>query len=202
MNKSTPISQLPSQAAAQNTFVSEQQKQMITQAQNAVQNMTLPQNTQSTDILNDDDATIQEVLNQVGSISSPPLMEAMSMPIPPQQQQMPPMMNQMQMQQQMQQQMQGGIDPMLFNSMMSSQMQQPQPSMGMGRNIEQFVSAFADDIKLASLVFIVYVAVNFAPIDKVIGRYIALDKIPYHDVLLKALVATVVVVFVKKVLTK
>jgi hypothetical protein len=68
MNKSTPISQLPSAMQAQNTFVNDQQKQMIQNAQQAIQNINLPQNTQiQQDIVNDDDATIQEVLNHINS---------------------------------------------------------------------------------------------------------------------------------------
>ena len=72
MNKSTPLSQLPS-TPSQGNFVNDQQRQMITQAQQAIQTSTFPQNTQiSSDIVNDDDPTIQEVLNQFNLPPSQP----------------------------------------------------------------------------------------------------------------------------------
>jgi hypothetical protein len=204
MNKSTPISQLPSAASLSNTFVNDQQKHMVAQAQNAVNTMVMPQSTQVTDMNTDDDATIQEVLNQVQNMTQPQ-QQPMTMPsmehMMPQQMQhmMPPPP----------QQMQHNFDPSMFNTLVASQMAGPAPPpMGassynsyMG-NLETFVTNFADDIKVAAIIFVVIVATHFVPFDKFIGKYIALEKIPYHDILVKALIAAVVAIFIKKVVVK
>lgn len=94
MNKSTPLNQLPHPASAVSAatgnmsaggFVSEQQRQMISQAQQAAQNFALPQNTQpSNDVLNtDDDATVQEVLNQLNQASAIMQQQSTGMQPPP-----------------------------------------------------------------------------------------------------------------------
>lgn len=202
MNKSTPISQLPSQGSNGN-FINEQQKQMFSQAQNAVQNMTLPQATQpSADVVNEDDTIIQEVLNSFASNNAPqnsqqnieqmaqqnqPMYQPQMMSPP--QGYSPPQMN--------------GMDPMLLNMLANqvnspSQVQSPQYT----GSIESFINVFADDIKLAALVLIVFVVVNFIPLDRIIGKYIAIEKIPYHDILLKALLGALLVVFARKMITQ
>lgn len=225
MNKSTPINQLPNAMQQTNTFVNDQQKQMITNAQQAINNIAMPQNTQMPqDIVNDDDATIQEVLNQINSSSShqqaPPSMQHMA-----QMQQVPQQMPPTQPSVPSQQLPQSILDISSMGASLSSRdmgygSQQAMDSYMMQNIINQaqtggapvgpimpqssstidiFVHMFADDIKLALLVFIVAVTAHFIPLGSLLGRYIALDKIPYHDLLLKALVVAVLVILLKKI---
>ena len=51
------------------------------------------------------------------------------------------------------------------------------------------------DAKLIGLIFLAVIIVEFMPINAIISKYIALEKIPYHDILLKAAVVTIIVVF-------
>lgn len=67
--RSTPINQLPNQNT-QNVFVNDQQRNMVIQAQNAISQLQLPQNTQQTLEHDEDDNTIQEVLNQIQSTNT------------------------------------------------------------------------------------------------------------------------------------
>lgn len=98
MSKSTPLTQLPA-TQQPHQFVNEQQKHMVTQAQQATQSFALPQNTQSSnDVHVDDDATIQEVLNELNIKSMD------NVPSTPQPQQQMPIRQQEQQQQQLQQQ--------------------------------------------------------------------------------------------------
>lgn len=205
MSKSTPISQLPNQGASGN-FINDQQKQMFSQAQNAVQNMTLPQATQPVaDVVNEDDNIIQEVLNSfannnnnsaqssqqniehmVQQQNNPTMYQPPMMPPP---QGYSPQIN--------------AMDPMLLN-MLANQVNSPQqtPTPQYTGSIESFINVFADDIKLAALVLIVFVVVNFIPLERIIGKYIAIEKIPYHDILLKALLGALLVVFARKIITQ
>jgi hypothetical protein len=208
MNKSTPISQLPSVMQAQNTFVNDQQKQMITNAQQAIQNINLPQNTQiQQDIINDDDVTIQEVLNHINSSQQqqqqpmhPPATQQhpnantyMQQEIPDQQMMIQNLMNQGMMNQ-------GMINQNLMNQGM---MQQPSLSHHGGMsNIDMFFHMFADDIKIALLVLTLFMLTNFIPVGSILGRYIAVDKIPYHDIILKGLLCAVLFILTKKFVLK
>jgi hypothetical protein len=192
MNKSTPLSQLPNASQQQNAFVNDQQKQMITSAQTAIQNIQMPQNTQiPPEIMNDDDATIQEVLNQINSqkAPSPPQIPTISPSVMPQQ---PPTPSPNMFEQfQMNNDFYAPMPPMMPMP--------PQPSPV--QNVDMFVSFFADDIKLAGLVLSVYIMVNFIPIGSLLGKYFAIDKIPYHDILLKGLLCATIVVFAKKMIS-
>jgi hypothetical protein len=184
MNKSTPLNQLPANTELQGNFINEQQKHMITQAQAAIGNATFPQNTQiSSDIMNDDDPAIQEVLNQFQQ-SQPqhqtPSQATQQMDYLQQQQ----LFAQLQQQQQQQQ--------------LSSVPSVPPPSSSSILNT--YMSNITDDIKLVVLVFVIYIIVQFIPIEKLIGRYLAIDKIPYHHILLRAILAAVFFMFLKKLM--
>lgn len=194
MNKSTPISQLPSAMQAQNTFVNDQQKQMIQNAQQAIQNINLPQNTQiQQDIVNDDDATIQEVLNHINS-SQQQQQQVHHAPPPPTTHTMPDINYQMDQQMMIQN---------LMNQNMINQMQQPSMShQGGMSNIDMFFHMFADDIKIALLILTLFILVNFIPVGSILGRYIAVDKIPYHDIILKGLLCAVLFILTKKFVLK
>ncbi len=217
MNKSTPISQLPG-GNPNPVFVNEQQRQFITQAQQAISNTTMPQNTQaSSDIVNDDDMVVQDILNQINSSTG----DSQNERIPSENQNM----NQLYMQQQMpppqfiqQQNMaapsqgaqnNGGLPPQLLYQMAAGnpnfQFQDMMPpshpvNMPTGPlDYKTFMHYFADDLKLAALIFIATVIVHFIPLEKFIGKYIALDKIPYHEILFRAIMISIVVIIIKKV---
>jgi len=206
MNKSTPINQLPSQNSSPNIFVNDQQRQIITQAQQAINNSTMPQNTQlSNEIINDDDLAIQDMLNNLNS-----------QPQDIQQIQQIQQLQQMQQMQQMQQQQQHyqQQDDYLSRVAAMSHMMQPQASQQQilqqlpqsqqffksGGIAEQFTHLMSNELKLAGVVFIAVILVQLIPFTQYISRYIAVEKIPYHDILLKAMIATFIVIIIKKLI--
>lgn len=208
MNRSTPISNLQQGNTSTSSFVNDQQRQIVMQAQQAISNMTLPQNTQLNQNLDiaDDDATIQEVLNQIQSTSSNPHTSNIAQQSPPQQYEM------------QQQQVQNVQVPnisypshppqpsfapnMVGNGVNFAGQMPPQPSPYLDpenhSGILGSVGAVAQDVKLAAFVFILFIVVQFIPIDRFLLRYFAFDKIPYYQVILKALLAFVAVIFFKK----
>jgi hypothetical protein len=172
MNKSTPISQIPvqQQPMVPPTFQQDQAKQ-------------------PTEVLADDDATIQEVLNQI-NLQHPSTQQAPSPPPP--QQLMPP---QISLTQPMPQQ----LPPPYIGDMYAQQQMMMPPAVSNTTNtLDMFVNIFADDIKLALLVFVVVVAIHFIPVADVLNRYIAVDKIPYHDVIIRGLICALCVVALRK----
>lgn len=203
MNRSTPINNLP-----QNTFVNDQQRQIVMQAQQAISNMQLPQNTQLTqqsnfEIPNEDDATIQEVLNQIQSTNTNPTEQLQAqiqaqiqqpqMPsipaLPPQ----PPLYAQTQPDQSIQYMGQFPPQPQQYvdGGLLSNRL--PDQS-----SVFTSITAVAQDIKLATFVFILFILVQFVPAEKFLTRYIAIDKIPYYQIIVKALIAFVAVLAFKK----
>lgn len=202
MNKSTPLNQLPS-AGAQTQFVNDQQRQFVTQAQQAIGNSPMPQNTQlSADVLNDDDAVVQDILNQINAStgggshtsgpmppSSPPAhamrqpsLEQMMQPIA-----VPPMY------------MQPSMNFDTFMAQAAAAQAQAQNQLQMNPpEMKDYLFKFTDDIKLAGLVFVIVLIVHFVPIDAFVGRYFAVDKIPYHKIILRASLAALLVVVIKK----
>jgi hypothetical protein len=189
MNKSTPINQLPTNSGNQGNFINDQQRQMITQAQQAIQTSTFPQNTQiSADLANDDDPTIQEVLNQFNPQQQQQLQQQQNTDINFLHQQ------QMMAQQQQQQQQQ------LFAQLQAAQTvnQDTIPSNLNNVIIGGYLNNITSDIKLAALIFTLFIIVNFIPIESFISRYFAIDKIPYHQIILRALLAASLFMLVKK----
>jgi hypothetical protein len=223
MNKSTPLNQLPS-IGNQNVFVNDQQRQMVMQAQSAVNAIPIPQNTQiSVDGGNEDDVTIQEVLNQInggqgnGGDETMNMMNQMmnmdaNIPAPQSKQ---PMMTPQIMTPQVAPQMfpkpmvqappQPQMDPYTQTQYMGQYPPQPQPIIDPLQNhgdgsLLGFITTIAEDVKFASFVFILFIIVHFIPLDKFLMKYFALDKIPYYDVILKAVMAFVAVIMFKKFL--
>lgn len=210
MSRSTPIHNLP-----QNSFVNDQQRQIVMQAQQAITNMQLPQNTQLTpasqnnfDISNEDDAAIQEVLNQIQATTTTPTNNSEQMQAHIQQQMpsvptMPPQPTPYQNQTQNQQTEQA----MPYMGQFPPQPQQyMDPSMFSNRLAEQnsmlnSITAVAQDVKLATFVFILFIIVQLVPADRFLIRYIAIDKIPYYRIIVKALIAFVAVIVFKKFLS-
>jgi hypothetical protein len=200
MQKSTPINQLPSQInASQNTFVNDQQRQMIMQAQQAIGNSTMPQNTQiANEIINEDDSVIQDMLNNLGS---------------------PDMMVQQQQQHQQQQQQ---LDAMQQEEIMkrlaannmninnlynqnayvpASSPQYAAPSNAFVQPVglsKQFTSLFSSELKIVGVVFFVVLIIQLVPFHQYVSKYIAIDKVPYYDVIFKAILAALLVAIVKK----
>lgn len=219
MNKSTPLAQLPNTNTMQNqTFVTDQQRQYINQAQNAISNSHMPQNTQiSADIINDDDIVVQDILNQINANTDNSQQQQQNEPTPQQIQQMNQqmMMQQLATQQQQnmiasQQQQSGNNGMFIPQSQQQAMLLAQLNSMGGSNPYENIIQnshptefkdylvLFADDLKLASLVFIVVILVHFIPVDKFLSRYFAIDKIPYHEVLLRAIMSALLIIIIKK----
>lgn len=57
---------------------------------------------------------------------------------------------------------------------------------------------FDRDFKIAVLVAIMYIVLTLLPVESFIYRYVALNKIPYANVLIKAVLAGAVVYLVSK----
>jgi hypothetical protein len=205
---------------------------MITNAQAAIQTMNLPQNTQaSSDIMNDEDPTIQELLNQINtpqanqnihnlqnpnSIQTYNIQNALgqggqggqggnisgSGTLPPN------ILSQMGMQQNIQgfqNEYPGDNYNQQYNmpylpTLQNTNVPQQQPTQTGG--LDLFLNFFGDDIKIALIVLVVVIVVNFVPISGMLGKYIAIDKIPYHDILLKGILAALLVIIIKKIVFK
>jgi len=178
--KSTPLSHLPSQGS-----ISAPQQDIIPA---------------------DDESTIQEVLNQLtGGGGSPPAgvaPQAPSPPPPPPQQQTAPALD--------------ASTTALLNSLMNSAgtvggavsgvtaaVPQASSSSDSSNSIANMVMlALTEDFKLASIIFAVYIATCFIPITKFLEKYFSLEKIPYSEIIIKAAIVAVLVIFAKKLLIK
>jgi hypothetical protein len=221
--RSTPLNQLPN-ANGQNVFVNDQQRNMVMQAQSAISQLQMPQNTQQPMDNDEDDNTIQEVLNQIQSTNNQDTQYQQQL----QQMQQMQQMQQLQQMQQMQMQKEGGsqsapqLPPQLMQQsahQMPQVIQLPQPfdlsqlapqlppqptniqdplEGGNDGGVFAIITSITEDIKFGAFVFILFVIVHFIPIDKFLMKYFAIDRIPYYDVLLKALVAFVAVIVFRK----
>ena len=206
MNKSTPINQLPV-SSQQNLFVNDQQRHMVQQAQQAIGNSPLPQNTQlPSEVINEDDAAIQDMLNnlshQDGGREAPQYMP-----------QMPPMQMQQSPQEELMRlaaannlninqlnQLMSGYGPPGYASGPSQFVQQAPPVQGYAKHLSGLKHIFSNELKLAGLVFFVVILVQFVPFHRYIGKYISIENIPYNEILLRAIIASLVVVVFKKLL--
>lgn len=212
MNRSTPINNLP-----QNTFVNDQQRQIVLQAQQAINNMQLPQNTQLTqpnfEVPNEDDAAIQEVLNQIqASTGAPTDTMQSSVPTHLQQPQLPSIPA---LPPQPTQYITGNHNQADTNAnqtmpYMGQYPPQPQQYIDGGllsnrvpdqNSMMNSITAVANDVKLASFVFVLFILVQFVPVGNFLNKYIAIDKIPYYHIIVKALIAFVAVIVFKKFLS-
>ena len=164
------------------TFVNDPQRQMVTNAQQAQQNFQLPQPSQAipsqNDLIGDDDATIQDMLNHISAETQVPVQ-------PPEYQQM------------------NVVEPMLSGDMQSQPMQQyvmndPISQIQHGNYLSSIVEWNNKDIKVALYVIIAYLVVSFIPIEDLIYKYIQVNKIPYSGVIIKAVVAGILVYLLMK----
>lgn len=170
MSKTTPINQLPLGQPPPQMFVTDQQRQMVNQAQQAQQTFQMPQTTTGTEV-HEDESAVLEVLNQLNSN----VQSATSMPPPPPMQQPQP---------------QAPLADLWRDAY--SVIPEQIPVQVEKTNSLPFMNNA--DLMTAAHVALAVVIVSFIPIDKIIGRYIAIDKIPYSGIILKALLAGVVVV--------
>ena len=238
MNKSTPLNQLPHPSSAVGTatmpmppvvsssgghnqvFVNDQQRQMVAQAQHAAQNFQMPQNTQmSADVLNttDDDATVQEVLNQLNQSAATnngmPMMNLNAQQPPTYVPTVEPMMGE---------QPQQPFHPSLYETSPANMAFKAGMAMlpgtayangnngvGMGMAMGNgTVSPFGSyaalvqdaDLKTFALVIIAYVIVTLLPVEQYVYQYISLYKIPYSDLLVKAVLCGAIVYVLSKFL--
>ena len=213
MSKSTPLSQLPSfapqqqmmqppqqqQLQQQGPFVNDQHRQIVAQAQHAVQNYTMPQSSSSAhDISHEDEATIQETLQYI----SGPYNGAAQQQQQPQQQQ--------QQQQQPPQQPAMQYDPSPPPPLPPHYMMHDGGGGGGGMYMPpaalapppQPLSALlapsgsvagcgwmpaADDVRVVVLGIMAYVLLAVLPVESIVSKYIRLDGFPYADIILKAL---------------
>ena len=176
MSKSTPISQLPIAPQQQQMFVNDQQRQMVNQAQQAQQNFQMPQNT-STSEVQEDESAVLEVLSQLNTS----VQAAVPLPPPP-----PPQVQQMQPQ----------LAEMWRDAYAAAMPEQVEmPEQKSTSSIVPFMNN--NDLMLAIYVVVAVILVNFIPIDRAIGRYVAIDKIPFSDLMIKALLAGVLVLLMK-----
>lgn len=193
MSKSTPINLLPNSSIPNNSFMNDQQRQYIAQAQQAISNSPIPQNTQlSQDISIEDDPAVMDILNNINNSSggSPNQNDA----------NVEQFQQQMLMQQMAQQQQPMMMAPQQYDSVMQNillQQAQVAPSPPT-LDYKTFVHHFSDDIKLASLIFAATIIVHFIPIQSLIGKYIAIQNIPYHEIILRASLVALLTIVVKK----
>jgi hypothetical protein len=205
VNRSTPINNLP-----QNSFVNDQQRQIVMQAQQAITNMQLPQNTQLTqpnfEAPNEDDATIQEVLNQIQS-STQNTGEPQNPQLQLQQQHQMPSIPALPPQPPQYVHSQQDISANQALQYLGQYPPQPQQYVDGGllsnrvpdqNSMLSSITAVAHDVKLATFVFVLFIIVQFVPVEKFLTRYIAIDKIPYYQIIVKALIAFVAVILFKK----
>ncbi len=162
-----PAQQLP------NGFINDQQRQIVAQAQQASEAFTLPQNTQaSSDIITEDAATIQDALDALSKqevASNIPNTEYYT------QQQQPTY----------------DLDPSQY---MYAAEDPPRPEVK--AKLLHDLMTWNGDVKKAMIIGIVFVIVSLAPIDSFVNRYIAIDKIPYSSLIIRALIIVVVSFFV------
>jgi hypothetical protein len=163
MSKSTPIAQLPFQPQQQpmqmqmqqppppqladqrHTFVNDQQRQMVSQAQSAAQSYSLPQPSVQTDLY-DDDATIQEALQ---SLQQPSPAHHVQQPQPQPQQFAQPF-----------------AQPFAHQQLPFAPSQPPQTNAWMPD---------ADDVRTVLLGVVAFVVASILPITAIVSKYVSLD---------------------------
>lgn len=182
MSKSTPITQLPIAPQQQQIFVNDQQRQMVNQAQQAQQSFQMPQTTSASE-MQEDESTVLEVLNQLNNN----VQSSMPQPPPP-----PPMP---QMQQQQQHQNMSDLWRDAYSVIPEQQDNMAVQEVSKPVNLVPFLNNH--DLMTAIYVVVAVIIVNFVPIDTLIGKYIAIDKIPFSSLALKAVLAGILVLLMQ-----
>lgn len=189
MSKSTPLNQLPNTTSTAVNVVGQQQPptynpNIDVQRQSAVQTFIMPQSTAtSTDIQAESDATVQEALNMIAP------------QIPQTPQHIPTESIQMNMQpQNVSNQMMLPQDFMMPNEYQSLS-DEPYT-----KNALSELVSINTDIRTMVIVMIVFVAVSILPVEKFIYNYVALDKIPYSQIAIKAVLAGIIFICINKII--
>lgn len=206
MSKSTPINQLPTNVGMQGSH----NPMDISKQAAALQSFAIPQNT--SDVPPEDDAAIQEVLNQLnvnagsssaqtqlnpGNISSDQIQQQIAMESALAQQQHAMAQQQMMQQQMMQQQ----ITPGMFQDNPYTQLSNNQMEMnvydGKGNSMLD-LALIRYDVKNVVIVVVVFMISSVLPIERIVNNYIAIDKIPYSNIAIKSVLAGVLFFLLNK----
>jgi hypothetical protein len=151
---------------------------------NQLPSQQIPQ--QMPELLNEDDSVIQDVLNNLNSA--------------PQPQQSIPELNQQVTQDDLLRM--AALNNMNINQLLQQPQQQytqqPQLFYPPTNNMAKFNYLFSNEFKLAGIVFMAVIIVHLVPFNNILSKYVALDKIPYHDILVKAILVALAVIIVKK----
>lgn len=175
-------------------------------------------------ISGDDDTTIQEVLNQIAS-SAPQQQPQINVANTQQTPQIPSQLSQQPVTQQQMafmsahnaQQLSnldtntllsmiGGSPNTASNVMPTQQPFQQHPTMGAtaqpqsNNMMNMLLKIMSSDLKLAAIVFTVYIAISFVPVTRVLERYLSLDKVPHSEVIIKGVLVAILVTLLMKAL--
>ena len=173
MSKSTPLSQLPSMAASQNVLLNDPQRQQQSQANVQPQQAPPP--------MQDPDEIVQETLNQLNNQAMPP---------PPSLQQ------QTQSDSQYMSQQPYVYDPNII--MPTQQSFAPYASQEPATKLIKDLASWNDDLQIGLFAAAFYILISMTPIESIVFKYVALDKLPYSGVVIKAaLMFVLMFVFVK-----
>ena len=169
----------------------------------------------------DDDTTIQAVLNEIAGASSGPAPQQMQMQpqqAPPQQ----PVTSQQAAFMAAQQQQAtaaalSSVDTNTLLAMLGSNpasahaTMMPSPTQAMmsaqvpaataqnsNNMMTLLMKVLTQDFKLATVVFVIYIAVSFVPVSNILGKYFDLSRVPYAELIIKAVVAAIGVTLLVK----
>jgi hypothetical protein len=188
MSKSTPLSQLPNMGS-QNVLLNDPQRLSQSQAQAPPQS-----NMQASGPIQDPEEIIQETLNQING--------QMQTPHPPQQMPQPPQVSQLE---QYEAQQPLIYDPNMFampptqQSLVDSNISiqtvgQQEPTSKLLNDL----ASWNNDIQVGLFAAALYILISMTPIESIIYKYIALDKLPYSNVVIKAaMMFVLMLVFLK-----
>lgn len=162
---------------------------------------------------NESDAAIQDMLNELGT--QPPQIQQQPLPQQMMQQQMPPMPMPLQMQMQpmdfgMMPPMQAIPEPMTVSNDIGSMAGPSQFQNGllpansasettMQSKYASLLSHWNNDMKIVLLAVGIYIIVSIVPLETYVYKYIAIDKIPYSAVLIKAILAGIALIVLMKI---
>lgn len=152
----------------------------------------LPSTNVQDDLMLDDDATVQEVLNQIAQSQEPqqmPMQQVHQVHQAQQQSyipQMPP------------QQMYNGtphVMPQEF--LIQPPMQQPNwGQIQQNNNVSKF--SLDSDLKTVILVIGIVLIVQIVPLEQFVFKYVAIEHIPYSTIMIKSVIAGAIFVLAKK----
>lgn len=176
MSKSTPITQLPMGNEAASMFVNDQQRQMVQQAQNAQQGFAQPQSSQmSSDVAEDDDAMLKEVFNSINGEaakrqSNPGYNLEQPLPAPPS----------------------ARVPEMLPYP--NYYLPAPQNAV---TNAYSILPSIADAQQVLTTAGVIF-GISMLPVAVFLSKYLPLDRIPNGELALKALLAAVVLMVIRR----